>query len=163
MCYVLSHNLPSSLTFSKKCSKNTFSLQKVIRPSFTSFIARSVTSIIVLPFHTLRRGSLVYFLPKCSLFLFERLDGRLFFESCLIIPNSLGKCHFTLILFFLKRLILSRKLAKLAGVSLAIASVSFYPAQILTPDFSGRSPPPPPPPPAQKWEGGPGLDSPSVI
>ena len=30
-----------------------------------SFIALSVTSIIVLPSHTLRWGSLVYFLPKC--------------------------------------------------------------------------------------------------
>ena len=42
---------------------------------------------------------------------------------------------------------LSRKLAKLAGVTLAIArflssKVSFDRVQILTPDFSGRRPPP---------------------
>ena len=44
-----------------------------------SFIALSVPSIIVLPFHTLRRGSSVYFLPKCSLSLSERLDYRVSF------------------------------------------------------------------------------------
>ena len=94
------------------------SLQKVIRPSFItfhsnginffylpSFIALSVTSIIVLPFHTLRRGSSLFFLPKCFYPCLKDWITINLFESCLIIPNSLGKCYFTLIHFFLKQLI----------------------------------------------------------